>query len=604
MSARLRKIVFTSLTLLIPFVVLGGTELVLRLLNVGASNRKPFITISGKPDHLAVNPEFAGKYFSGFVPAVAFNPFQKSKSEDVFRVVTLGGSTTAGFPYHFYYGFPQGIERHLVAAMPDRKVEVVNLGMTAVNSYTLWDLRSEIAQINPDVIVIYAGHNEYYGAFGAGSTVYSLGNHIWLKHLFLRIQRTAIFSALRGAIGAFSSTPDDANGKTDRTLMAQVVKDASIEWDDDTFMAGEDQFKKNMEDVIDTFSSAGIPVFIGTLVSNLSDQAPLGTNVIADSIFVQAQAQCCDKLEETRDLFIRAKDLDNIRFRAPSSFNKIVADLSQVSGVTLVDLQQIFNDASSSGIPGRDLFIDHLHPTADGYELMADTFAGAIVAAESNVKAASKDRTNSPVSQWPVTMPLDPLEESHSRLLIQRLLADYPFYRDRTPDQISRISDALVRRFRTSGYLTDSLASRMVSSPLSAADALVQALEQEKLNADSSAVLKLYRSLLYWQPFNTRLTQEAVSYGIRQPAYDDLTLLLAIEGARRVNDIFFWNAVGAILMRTERLEGAGNALRRAESIDPTSRIMLYNRARLELAVGDTIAARTYFERYQNATPQQ
>ncbi len=144
----------------------------------------------------------------------------------------------------------------------------------------------------------------------------------------------------------------------------------------------------------------------------------------------------------------------------------------------------------------------------------------------------------------------------------------------------------------------------MVSSPLSAADALVQALEQEKLNADSSAVLKLYRSLLYWQPFNTRLTQEAVSYGIRQPAYDDLTLPLAIEGARRVHDVFFWNAVGAILMRKERLEGAGNALRRAESIDPTSRIMLYNRARLELAVGDTITARTYFERYQNATPQQ
>ncbi|HVO75336.1 MAG TPA: hypothetical protein VMT35_15005, partial [Ignavibacteriaceae bacterium] len=41
--------------------------------------------------------------------------------------------------------------------------------MTAVNSYTLLDLLPGVLNQKPDLILIYAGHNEYYGALGVGS---------------------------------------------------------------------------------------------------------------------------------------------------------------------------------------------------------------------------------------------------------------------------------------------------------------------------------------------------------------------------------------------------------------------------------------------------
>ncbi len=46
---------------------------------------------------------------------------------------------------------------------------MINTAMSAVNSYVLKDVASEIAEQSPDAVLIYAGHNEYLGIFGVGS---------------------------------------------------------------------------------------------------------------------------------------------------------------------------------------------------------------------------------------------------------------------------------------------------------------------------------------------------------------------------------------------------------------------------------------------------
>ena len=43
--------------------------------------------------------------------------------------------------------------------------------MAAVNSYTLLDLVDEIIAIDPDAVLIYAGHNEYLGYLGSGTAL-------------------------------------------------------------------------------------------------------------------------------------------------------------------------------------------------------------------------------------------------------------------------------------------------------------------------------------------------------------------------------------------------------------------------------------------------
>ena len=41
--------------------------------------------------------------------------------------------------------------------------------MAAVNSYVLLDFVDEILDVDPDAVLIYAGHNEYLGVFGVAS---------------------------------------------------------------------------------------------------------------------------------------------------------------------------------------------------------------------------------------------------------------------------------------------------------------------------------------------------------------------------------------------------------------------------------------------------
>ncbi|NQV71953.1 hypothetical protein HQ496_02435 [bacterium] len=581
--------------ILFPIVLIFLVEGGLRLAGIGSGARNAFVEIEGKPAYMAFNPDFSARYFNGFVPSVAFNPFLKKKNPSVLRIVTLGGSSTAGFPYQFYYGFPESVSRGLSSQLPNRTVEVINLGMTAINSYTLWDLRHDITAIDPDLVVIYAGHNEYYGSFGAGSTLYSLGNQIALKRLVLRLKRTAIFTGLESLLSP-DKKADGRNGGdsegSDRTLMAQVVRDASIEFDDETFNDGLQQFSENMNDVVELFRKEGIPVLIGSLVSNLSGQAPLGDNPEALKAFDRGTDAACQTQECKLSAFESARDLDNIRFRAPSIFNNVLEDIALRHQTGFVDLQSVFSSQSRSGIPGSDLFIDHLHPTQHGYELMGAEFVQAIL--------MQIDTSTNPSADL-AEMVLDPLESAHSALLIERLLADYPFHKDRSAEEMSKLSDELVARYRFSGSFMDSLASVMVSSPLTVSGALVKAIQYEKRSTPNKDLLLLYQALFYWQPFNTPLMQEAVAAGIQSEELDPFTIRLAVFGANRSNDIYFWNALGALYLRADRFAEADAALSKAESLDPNSPVMLYNRARMYLAKGDTATSESYFLRYQAST---
>mgnify|MGYP000915160728 CR=1 FL=1 len=56
-----------------------------------------------------------------------------------------------------------------------------------------------IIEQNPDMILIYAGHNEYYGALGAGS-LESLGNSRWLVNQMLAANKYKTVQLLRNTI--------------------------------------------------------------------------------------------------------------------------------------------------------------------------------------------------------------------------------------------------------------------------------------------------------------------------------------------------------------------------------------------------------------------
>lgn len=76
----------------------------------------------------------------------------------------------------------------LTAAYPERSFEVINLGLSAINSFTVLDWIPEVIEQDPDLLIIYMGHNEFYGAYGTGATI-SLGNSGGITRFILSLQR-------------------------------------------------------------------------------------------------------------------------------------------------------------------------------------------------------------------------------------------------------------------------------------------------------------------------------------------------------------------------------------------------------------------------------
>src|SRR5690606_32279945 len=141
-------------------------------------------------------------------------------------------------------------------------------------------------------------------------------------------------------------------------------------------------------------------------------------------------------------------------------------------------------------------------------------------------------------------------------------------------------------------------AERALAEGVPVANVLYDAIQQALEIPDTLAALRLYRSLLHRQPFNESLIERAVALAIENPAYDAETARLARYASIHSDGVFGLNALAALALRGGDLSSADLLLTRIEQIDPFSREMLYNRARLLVMQGDTARARGYFERYQ------
>ena len=169
---------FYFIPISIPVVFFILLELFLRVINYGT---KYIQWVNLTKDQYILNPEYTRKYFhsTNGVPYSNGNFFDVIKADNAFRVFILGESSAAGYPFSPNGDFGKYIRKGLGLLYPDRKIEVVNLGITAINTYTIRDLMHGVIDQKPDLILIYTGHNEFYGALGVGSTE-SLGSSRFL----------------------------------------------------------------------------------------------------------------------------------------------------------------------------------------------------------------------------------------------------------------------------------------------------------------------------------------------------------------------------------------------------------------------------------------
>jgi len=373
-----RRRLFIAASLLLSILALLALELALR--GIGLGGREPlFIEAPDLPGRLVASPDVMRRYLPGTAKlADKIEPilFWKEKPKGGYRIVVQGGSTAAGFPYGRWGGLAGMLGDRLETVFPDREVEVITTAMAAVNSYTLVDLADEIIEIRPDAVLVYAGHNEYLGILGPGSALDASTSPLQAR-VQLQLNRLGLYQGMQRLLFAAVSMGADA-----RSLFAQAAEGARIPFDSEAYWAGSRQFETNLAELLEKYRRAGIPVYVGTLVSNEKDLPPFASGAggdSADSWFARGRREfAAERFEAARDAFRTAKDRDEMRFRAPEIFDEKIRALARRHGATLVDVRRHFIAASPHGIVGSELMLEHVHPNADGYFLLAEAFYEAL----------------------------------------------------------------------------------------------------------------------------------------------------------------------------------------------------------------------------------
>jgi len=192
-----KKLIFSIILISFPILFIVMLEVSLRVFHYGQDYRLfSEVNIYGK-EYYRFNPELGKKYFYKLPSMSPSNDvFLKDKPKNGYRIFVIGSSTTAGFPYTTGVMFPRILQTRLQESYPEKHIEVVNAAMTAINSYAFQDRIDEILDAKADAVLIYGGHNEFYGGLGIASKE-ALGHVRWLKILHLDLLNFKIYQLVR-----------------------------------------------------------------------------------------------------------------------------------------------------------------------------------------------------------------------------------------------------------------------------------------------------------------------------------------------------------------------------------------------------------------------
>ena len=436
---------FGAIALMLPLALLLALEGCLRLVGYG-DDHPLFVPTESMEGYLQPNPRIIRRYFADDRSAPRVSPdthyFRATKPEESLRIVIMGGSTAAGFPLGRFASLSGMLSQRFKRLYPDSDIEVVSVAMSAINSYALLDFTDEVLEVKPDLVLIYTGHNEYLGIMGVAST-YLGGTSRWLKLAMLNLNQLRIFQFLRSLLG---SEPASSEPSSEATLMARVARGGEIPLDSSMFIAGLEQFSSNLTRILDAFQSQDVPVVLGTLVSNERDQRPLAkahAETNADIAFADAERLEMEKnFSEAAHAYRRARDLDGLRFRAPSQFNEIIRAQSARDGVYIADVESVFRQHSEHGIIGVSLMYEHLHPNPRGYFLMAEAFVESI----QRQGLVSGEAQNFPSELAWREVPLTEVDQRLGRLKVDQILSGFPFQSNGSRIVSAAHSDPLIER--------------------------------------------------------------------------------------------------------------------------------------------------------------
>ena len=403
-----------ALAILSPLVALALAEGALRLARIGLPVRFLVpVSIAGRPGW-GDNPFYGYRFFP---PELARNPspiaIERPKPAGRLRVAVLGESAAQGDPL-LEFGPPRMLEKMLCEMAGADRCEVVNAAMTAINSPVVADIARDLQACRPDAVVLYIGNNEVVGPFGPGTIFSPLAGATRLAALRVRLTRLRLAQLLQFR---HPKSPQAWAGLDMFSRLRFPEGDPRLE---PMYRA----YRRHLESTVATCRKSGARVILSTIAVNLADCPPFGSEE-PDALSAEARTRWKTEFENgdaardrgdfaaardaygkamllfgrhaglvhrlaqtewaagdraaAREHFRRARDLDTQRFRADGRINEIIRAVARETGVELVDAEAAFDAASPErGVPGEELFLDHVHFTFEGTWRLAGLFAAAL----------------------------------------------------------------------------------------------------------------------------------------------------------------------------------------------------------------------------------
>ena len=406
---------------LIPALILGFMELALKVSGYGYPTSYFLKSRVDGQDFLIPNDQFSYQFFP---PALARRPadyrIPAEKPMGGYRIFVFGESAALGTP-DWSYGVSRYLDALLDARYPNTEFEVICVAMTAINSHVILPIAREVAGMDGDLWVVYMGNNEMVGPFGASTVFGKKAPGLSFVRTSLALKTTRLGQLMANSmskLGSKSQIPDQWTG-------INMFKKNLLQHDDPTRLRAYENFEGNLRDILKAGQKAGVPIILSTVGSNLKDCSPLASlhregletsrkaewdllfqegmalektgqyeealnhykeAAAIDSEFAELQYRMgiCElalgRSEQARQAFVYARDYDALAVRADTRINQILMDTipggdGQLLGI---DAAEALADQSPEGIPGEELFYEHVHFTVEGNFTLARIIADQV----------------------------------------------------------------------------------------------------------------------------------------------------------------------------------------------------------------------------------
>ncbi len=412
-----KRSIFTLVAVLLFFAVVEG---ILWIAGVDTllSRRDPF---QGFSSHLRVYELDESRSVYRTPPrAVAhsfhYQQFKAEKPENGFRIFVLGGSSAQGFPWGGQFAFARWLGDALRASWPDREFEVINAAAMSYGSHRLRILARELLDYDPDVLVIYGGHNEFVERRFYSDFIDRSDELDFARSLLYRSRLYAAMADLYRDTAVEGRSIDAESATTGRLLGLDVEREYSVDVARAERAEVQRDFEDNLRAILDLARDRQVTVILCTVASNVREWPPNRshfdegldftqrsevTRLLAEARVLLERNEARGALstlrraedaapsyaevhflmgrahellghwEDARASYVRARDEDAQPSRVTSTLNETVRRLAAERGVVLVDLERSFELASAHGLVGFNLLEDYVHPKREGHLLIA-----------------------------------------------------------------------------------------------------------------------------------------------------------------------------------------------------------------------------------------